>query len=613
MPNSGTVTAGSVALASQYNNLRADVLNITTGHTHTGAADAGAQIEGTALKSTGATAGHVLTAGTGGTATTWAALPAGGGAFTAGTFVSGTVSTFANGTATTRSGYPITSTGASAVMSQAVVTGSGTVLIGFTHGYFKQATSRNVAAFYLDQSGTAGTAISAINSTSVSQVSSGTTYWGPYSGYGFDASGDSWVVAERSTSSGTARFTLRKFTTSATNNWNTTIKQSTTGTVDAEYAYGPFYGGVRYDPGNGIWYGGDYVSSGYSAVTALSTASVFIVNDSSGSVYSAPVGTGVVMEVMHAIRVPQDGTATTGGTIYAVARQTSPSAGATAVRVLAFTVGSASITLAGTAISGPSMTSLFGETPRHIEWDNTQGKIIVIGSSSISFWNRTFTTQEDRSQLLSNYLNNSTGFDDGSNIIQRNAVFSPQYGLLLANQQATYPRVLRLPAKKSAVAGGFSQYGIVYMSPFYYSSSDYGAYQPGVLCGPGSPTFFAVGALGLGAPYDHYRKLWSAPIAGDVAIQVLGTASGSAYRLAIVTFGGPATSMSGYECEGAIPLTITTSGTAAGYSTNTWSMLVPATSTLKVWAQEDSFPWGSTVGNTTASVLKAKADVIQLA
>jgi hypothetical protein len=71
--------------------------------------------------------------------------------------------------------------------------------------------------------------------------------------------------------------------------------------------------------------------------------------------------------------------------------------------------------------------------------------------------------------------------------------------------------------------------------------------------------------------------------------------------------------MSGYECEGAIPLTITTSGTAGGFSTNTWSMLVPATSTLKVWAQEDSFPWGSTVGNTTASVLKAKADVIQLA
>jgi hypothetical protein len=74
MANSGTVTAGSVALASQYNNLRADVLDASTSHTHSGAADAGAKIEGTALKSTGATAGHVLTAGAGGTTTTWSGV-----------------------------------------------------------------------------------------------------------------------------------------------------------------------------------------------------------------------------------------------------------------------------------------------------------------------------------------------------------------------------------------------------------------------------------------------------------------------------------------------------------------------------------------------------------
>ena len=87
MPNSGTVTAGSVALASQYNNLRDDVLSSTTSHTHSGSADAGAKIEGTALKSTGATVGYLLTAGAGGTTTTWSAPPAGGGQLT---FVSGT-------------------------------------------------------------------------------------------------------------------------------------------------------------------------------------------------------------------------------------------------------------------------------------------------------------------------------------------------------------------------------------------------------------------------------------------------------------------------------------------------------------------------------------------
>ena len=77
MANSGTVTAGSAALASQYNNLRDDVLNTSSGHTHTGASENGAQIEGTAIKSTGATNAYVLTAN-GSNAATWAAVSAGG-------------------------------------------------------------------------------------------------------------------------------------------------------------------------------------------------------------------------------------------------------------------------------------------------------------------------------------------------------------------------------------------------------------------------------------------------------------------------------------------------------------------------------------------------------
>jgi len=44
MANSGTVTAGSAALASQYNNLRDDVLNIVTGHGHSGVGEDGKAI-----------------------------------------------------------------------------------------------------------------------------------------------------------------------------------------------------------------------------------------------------------------------------------------------------------------------------------------------------------------------------------------------------------------------------------------------------------------------------------------------------------------------------------------------------------------------------------------
>lgn len=69
MPNSGTVTAGSAALASQYNNLRADVLNVSTGHTHTGASEDGAKVAATGVSSGTATDGFVLTAdGSGGAA-----------------------------------------------------------------------------------------------------------------------------------------------------------------------------------------------------------------------------------------------------------------------------------------------------------------------------------------------------------------------------------------------------------------------------------------------------------------------------------------------------------------------------------------------------------------
>ena len=67
MANSGTVTAGSAALASQYNNLRADVLNITTGHTHTGASENGAKVAATGVSSGTAALGAVLSAdGSGG-------------------------------------------------------------------------------------------------------------------------------------------------------------------------------------------------------------------------------------------------------------------------------------------------------------------------------------------------------------------------------------------------------------------------------------------------------------------------------------------------------------------------------------------------------------------
>lgn len=46
MANSGTVCATDLVVYSQYNNLRTDVLNVTTGHGHTGATEDGKQLSG---------------------------------------------------------------------------------------------------------------------------------------------------------------------------------------------------------------------------------------------------------------------------------------------------------------------------------------------------------------------------------------------------------------------------------------------------------------------------------------------------------------------------------------------------------------------------------------
>ena len=51
MANSGTVGPQSLVLYTQYNNIRSDVLDITTGHNHSGSTDCGRKLSGSAFNS----------------------------------------------------------------------------------------------------------------------------------------------------------------------------------------------------------------------------------------------------------------------------------------------------------------------------------------------------------------------------------------------------------------------------------------------------------------------------------------------------------------------------------------------------------------------------------
>jgi hypothetical protein len=279
---------------------------------------------------------------------------------------------------------------------------------------------------------------------------------------------------------------------------------------------------------------------------------------------------------------------------------------------MSFNVSGTSVAVAGTANTYPDYTSAFGETPRHIQWDSANAKIIVLTSTTIQYWDRTFTTRTHIASVPQQTFN-FTALSISAGGFPRDSFFDPATGLITGAKGRVYPAVYRLGTKPSNLNGNHAEYGITFMGDFSYDQSNYGAGAGAVLCGPGTPTFFAVAATYLSAPYDHVQKFYSAPIAGDASITVLGTAtSGTAPRLAIVTYAGPPSQIMSYDCADATPLTITTYGTAAGYTTNTFSMIVPATSVLKINASLQ-FNSALQIANTTATVFTAKADVIQLA
>lgn len=345
MPLSGSVTAGSAALASQYNNLRSDVLSTTQGHTHTGASENGAKVHGTALDTTGATNGQVLTANGSGGATFAAAAGAGQLSTLTG---SAAFSTAASGVLTK---YQISDTTS---LPWTTLTGGGTVIIALCDTNADTGTHA-IQSYYLGSTVIQG-------SSAVAQITAGTTQYNYPQGYGY-ASGTAFVIREAvKTTSPQQGYYLRKFNqTLGSNMWNATLINPAGNTLSTNYnSNGPFYqttssDSTKYEASIGVWIGADWrLGSMGTTDASLRVASVWVVNDASGSVYSATFGSaGVgttgnhVARIRSVVYVPGVGTAL--GTVHAFGFVDNQP------RWCQYAVGSASITAMSTADGISSM------------------------------------------------------------------------------------------------------------------------------------------------------------------------------------------------------------------------------------------------------------------
>jgi hypothetical protein len=519
MANSGTVTAGSVALASQYNNLRSDVLDASTGHTHSGAADAGAQVEGTALKSTGATAGHVLTAGAGGTATTWSALPAGAGQVTFGT-ATAAFSTAAAGTSVKMA------TGAANDGGIGLLDG-GTVIVTHTN-INNYITAAKIYKTFDVINGTV------VGSASISSVAGGTYIADQVVGTSFEA-GEKFVIKENHGSGSTWTNYLRKYNKSCASVWTTTLATFTLSAPGNQSEYfGPFGGqsenecGPKWASGINCWYGGDHRSGAHSTATTggAGTVSVWIVNDTSGSAYSAPFGTSSTpfnsAFTYATVFVPADGTAL-GGTIYAWGAVQNSANTAQEFRQVAYAVGSASISAvaASTATSSAWADDIAGRNhlrPIYAKWDNTNSQIIVgLSGGRIVFLDRTASTVLAKTPLSSSAR--QKGLQNGSSgvkIVGRN---DPEQTL---DQQIDLTAGYALWSEGRPVLTKLGSYDSCIFPTSVMQTTYFGAAKVS-LAGPGSATRWVY------VDNANDGTAVSFPIAGVAKVTLAGTSS-AAFR-----------------------------------------------------------------------------------
>jgi len=399
------------------------------------------------------------------------------------------------------------------------------------------------------------------------------------------ATAPGFVLREQSKTGTTLSVTLRKFTTSLTNSWNTLLFQGTIaagaladgGPLELENATALSNAQPQWAPGPGIWYGGDMREAAvFSSAGTTQIASVWIVNDSSGVAYSAPFGsatTGAGAYVSTIVFVPSS-TAATDGTIHAWG------ANNTTARYVTYAVGSASISAVATADYATTISysnlkdgynfPVVGRCQFAI-WLENQAKVMINNRDGIVFADRSIT-QTLQTSMRANV--------NGNNLLKSGAIGSPYNGAFDSTTGFTFDEDgrLRVIASYDGMAVPF---GTVFKAPAGFSSNNW------QLAGAGSATnIFAMSSGGTPYRWDlaGYAKITLDASSTANRLMTLAGVSGFERGMILgIGAGGSGVALSGDGTVRAGGLSFIASGTepvvayvAPGYDSNVWQQLTVA-------------------------------------
>lgn len=505
-----------------------------------------ASVEGTAIKSTSATVGYVLTAGAGGTTTTWAAVPAAGGNYNA----PSTASAVFTQPASVTSG---TATFGSRDLKPFNAGASGSVVgVKDTQNNVPLNPTYNVR-FYPYNS------VTAFSTVTFTPAQSGSTIADGIFGYGFDAASTCAVWKENS-GSGTVVYThFRKMNpTGGTILWSTTLLSAGSSTEGiGSDGFGPMIKS-NYAKEVGAWIGGDYR---YSDTYWTGTASMWLINDTSGTAYSAAFATasGTSLAASYAytetvLFVPAE--SGSAGTVHAWISDTTAPRGSGQPYVY-YAQYSASPT-AITQVMAPNQTATFAGlsgtvVPKSLFWDQTTATGVANYGGTLITFSRTGSLIAEQGKAGTLAAETNWMVPKANSPRQ---VFDPRTGWVL---RAAYFGTAVISKMGTALQQT--------SAPLTFGSALGVANEGAVLAGIGSATHVWYNNSPVGTGNVAFQ-----PLPGYAEVSVLGTASASVEARILATI----------ATTGGTSVYVVSPNNVTFGSTANAMVIVPGTATYKV-------------------------------